>query len=627
MPETSSKSYVTSLDGLRALAVLFVLAYHLKLPHITGGLSGVTVFFVLSGYLITALLLAEFEKKGTIDLPHFWLRRVKRLFPAIVLVIFTSACVFTIFNHELLSKMRPDILSSLLFFNNWHQIFSNVSYFDALGSPSPLTTFWSLAIEEQFYLIWPPLLLILLKARVDKRFIAGFVGILAFISVVLMFVKFDPAADPSRVYYGTDTRAFSLLIGALLAFGWPCKGLGASEDANLTYDQRFILNIAGIVSLVALVLLLIFTNGFSPFLYRGGMFLITLLTAVVIANIVHPCSLLASFFSLPALSWVGTRSYGIYLWHYPILLFMIPRNIANDAPIWLILLFLVVTFGISELSYRFVENPIRKGGFLNFISKFDRPQFGACAAVFLVAIGGIIFVPQTSIVGTKEALQQLSEQSQSGKPAAQGENSEDDKPEPEYAPYSVLLIGDSVSLMSMDTFNAAFPGGHMDSSVSRWVAEAPGIIDYYKKLSLVGDVVVISLGTNGPVTDDQFDDIMNTLTTSTRVFFVNTRDGQDWQDSCNASIADGCQRWQNAHLVDWYSVSANYPDIFEPDGTHIRYDGAHVYTDLIKSTIEANGGLPQEPTAEEIQERNAKLSGGQETQEENHEEEDKEGSQ
>ena len=135
MPETSNKSYVTSLDGLLALAVLFVLAYHLKLPPITGGLSGVTVFFVLSGYLITALLLAEFEKKGTIDLPHFWLRRVKRLFPAIVFVIFTSACVFTIFNHELLSKMRPDMLSSLLFFNNWHQIFSNVSYFDALGSP------------------------------------------------------------------------------------------------------------------------------------------------------------------------------------------------------------------------------------------------------------------------------------------------------------------------------------------------------------------------------------------------------------------------------------------------------------------------------------------------------------
>ena len=339
MNKLQSKKYVTSLDGLRALAVLFVLAYHLKLPFCSGGLSGVTVFFVLSGYLITSLLLAEFEKTGTVDLPHFWLRRIKRLFPAIILVIVTSLFVYTFFNHELLSKMRPDILSSLFFFNNWHQIFSNVSYFDALGSPSPLTTFWSLAIEEQFYAVWPVFLLILMKAKVGKKAMAAITAILAVASAMLMFVMFDPAADPSRVYYGTDTRAFSLLVGALLAFGWPCKRLGGKRDAPLSTNMRIALNLAGIACLASLVTMLMFTDGYSPFLYRGGMLAITLLTAVVIANIVHPCSILANLFSLPALTWVGKRSYGIYLWHYPILLLMIPRNLATNTPIWLILLF------------------------------------------------------------------------------------------------------------------------------------------------------------------------------------------------------------------------------------------------------------------------------------------------
>ncbi len=609
MREKKARKYVTSLDGLRALAVLFVLAYHLKLPYCVGGLSGVTVFFVLSGYLITALLLAEFDKKDTIDLPHFWLRRIKRLFPCIILVILSSTVVFTFFNHELLTKMRPDIVSSLFFFNNWHQIFSNISYFDGLGSPSPLTTFWSLAIEEQFYLIWPPVLLLLLKLRVDKRVIAGIVGVLAFVSVTLMFAMFDPTGDPSRVYYGTDTRAFSILIGALLAFGWPCKALGAKSDPLLTQKECLILNLSGIGCLICLILMLIFADGFSPFLYRGGMLLITLLTAVVIANITHPASVLADLFSLPPLRWVGTRSYGIYLWHYPILLFMIPRSIASHPPVWLILLFFVVTFGISELSYRFVENPIRKGSFTEIVGNLSRPQLLSFAGVFLVAICGVIFVPQTNSVQSVDTLKQLSEQSQNDKPALSSDSVPDSVQEkPYYEPYSVLLIGDSVSLMAMDSFNETFPGGHMDSSVSRWVAEAPGIVDHYKSLSLVGDVVVIALGTNGPVTDDQFDDIMNVVPKETRCFFVNTRDTQDWMASCNASIASGCERWKNAYLIDWYSYSANLSDVFEPDGTHLRYDGAPEYTQLIKTTIEQNGGLPKEPTAEEIEDRDKKLN-------------------
>ena len=659
------KGYVSSLDGLRALAVLFVLAYHMKVPFVSGGLSGVTVFFVLSGFLITSLLLVEFSNKKTIDLPHFWLRRVKRLFPAIVLVIFTSAAVFTVFNHELLTKMRPDILSSLLFFNNWHQIFQNISYFDALGAPSPLTTFWSLAIEEQFYLIWPPVLLLLLTLKFDKKFIMGLVGAVACTSAVLMFVLFDPAGDPSRVYYGTDTRCFSLLIGALLAFVWPVKGLGFKQDVQLSETNRIKLNVAGIVSFCGLVLLLTFTNGFSPFLYRGGMILISILTAVLIANIVHPCSILTPIFSNPVCSWIGTRSYGIYLWHYPILLLLIPRNIADNAPVWLLIVFLAVTFIVSELSYRFVENPIRKGAIGRIWKSIFYPEETTCgssrararsrqhartragstyayasggvggvyasglafaaspmqriksfflnhaipsvatALVILVALGGIIFVPATSGVSTADTLKQLSEQSQEATPAAQAPPAET----PEYKPYSVLLIGDSVSLMANDSFMEAFPGGHLDSAVSRYVSEVPGLYDYYDGYKLVGDVVVFAVGTNGPMSDSDFDNIMEKVGKDKRAFFVNTKSPRDWVSSCNASIASGCNRYDNAYLIDWYSYSINKSDLFDGDGTHLKYDMAPQYTQLIVDSITANGGLPEEPTADEIEERNEKLSG------------------
>ena len=209
--------YIPALDGLRTLAVVAVVLYHLNLTWAQGGLLGVTIFFVLSGYLITRLLLNEVAKTGRIDLKSFWIRRIRRLVPAVVTVVVVTCALCTIFNHVMLTKMRPDILPSLLFFNNWWQIAQNVSYFNALGDPSPLTHFWSLAIEEQFYLIWPPLLFAMVSMHVSKPNTRRVVLGLAAVSAIAMMVLYNPAADPSRVYYGTDTRVFSLL----LVPGWP----------------------------------------------------------------------------------------------------------------------------------------------------------------------------------------------------------------------------------------------------------------------------------------------------------------------------------------------------------------------------------------------------------------------
>lgn len=408
-PARPKSRYIPALDGLRTLAVVAVVLYHLNLTWAQGGLLGVTIFFVLSGYLITRLLLNEVAKTGRIDLKSFWIRRIRRLVPAVVTVVFVTCALCTIFNHVMLTKMRPDILPSLLFFNNWWQIAQNVSYFNALGDPSPLTHFWSLAIEEQFYLIWPPLLFAMVSMHVSKPNTRRVVLGLAAVSALAMMVLYNPAADPSRVYYGTDTRVFSLLLGAWMAFipdrdlapvrlarrlglnrlagaakhgknaeGKP--GEKADESAETAPAQpsalvRFwsspaSIDVLGVVGLVGLAAMVALTNGYTAFQYRGGTLLCSILTLMVIAACVQPQGMVARALSAEPLVWVGKRSYSIYLWHYPLLLLMNPVANINDTPWWQYILQVLLVVAVAECSYRFIETPFRKGAFGRTVSEF-----------------------------------------------------------------------------------------------------------------------------------------------------------------------------------------------------------------------------------------------------------------
>ena len=354
--------YVPALDGLRAFAVLAVIAYHMGLGWAPGGLMGVTVFFVISGYLINGLLVAERDQTGTISLTSFWLRRVRRLFPAIFLSVVGTAALCTVFDHTLLDKMRPDILPSLLFYNNWWQIFRDISYFEAAGNPSPLTHFWSLSIEEQFYVMWPLLLLLMYRLGAKKQTMSRVVLVLAAASAVAMAVLYDPQGDPSRIYYGTDTRAMSLLVGVWLAFMWPSAAFGDEPSVDSRNASTWIgFNAAGVASLAGLVAIVVLTNGFSAFPYRGGILLTSVLSAVLIAVLAVPKTWVARFFALSPLVWIGKRSYGMYLWHFPILLLTTDVNSTTGTPWWMHIVQLVLIFVVAELSFRFVEDPIRKG--------------------------------------------------------------------------------------------------------------------------------------------------------------------------------------------------------------------------------------------------------------------------
>lgn len=575
---------------MRALAVLAVIAYHMQFSWAPGGLLGVTVFFVLSGYLITGLLLRERSKTGTISLTGFWIRRVRRIIPAVVFAVVGTAALCTIFNHVLLTKMRPDVLPTLFFFNNWWQIIHNVSYFEALGQPSPLTHFWSLSIEEQFYLIWPVLLLVTMKLGVRKTTMRRATLVLAIISAVEMALLFDPHGDPSRVYYGTDTRAFSLLIGSYLAFVWPFHKLTPRATATMAPAALLMINIIGIAAIVGIIMMIGLTNGFDAFTYRGGLALCSVLTALAIASLVHPASLAGKFFQLPPFVWVGKCSYSMYLWHYPLILLMTPSGMAANAPWWLRLIQLVVIFAVSAFSYYVVENPIRHGAIGSLLADLSQRaytlgdwlrrhliQIGASIALVGVAVGGLIFVPDTMAATNLDALQ--TEQT----PHLTTTNADID-------PYDILIIGDSVTaqLNYFEVFPELFPYGHNDSETSRDLTAARDLYRSYYKEGAVGDVVVIGLGTNGNVSDELLDELMAEIGSEKHVWFINARNNFDTLNQINATIKACTERYDNAELIDWYSVSSKLPaEDFQEDGTHPLDHGVEVYGDMIYDAVKS----------------------------------------
>ena len=611
-PALKSKSqsrYLPSVDGLRALAVLAVLAYHLNLPFAKGGLVGVTVFFVISGYLITGILYAELCERHTIDLPRFWFRRIRRLFPAIVLVITITAIAAWFVNDALLYKLKNDLFPAIFWFTNWWYIFHQQSYFDAIASPSPVLHFWSLSIEEQFYLIWPLVLIVLYQLGAERASLRRICLGLSAASAIAMIAMYDPASDPSRIYYGTDTRAFSLLIGAYLSLLWPAFNKIFEVECNMmSLKKQAILTVAGIVSLAGILLLAGIVPGTSAFWYRGGLVLASVLSAVLIVAITIPKSPLENLFSTKPLVWIGTRSYGIYLWHYPLLLLMNQNNSGATNVIQMVGEVALI-FAVSELSFRFVENPIRQGA----IGKIYRTwragklkgllgreaKIAASVSLSIILLSGVaLYTVQNSnqgrgllssadieagtsegtvLDGTTEGTvleEQASETTQSAETEIEYEGAK----EP-------LLIGDSVPLGLVDLFHQAYSGGLLDACGNRQISMGQTVFDYYKDRGEAGKNIIIALGTNGSFTTEQLENFISDIGDSRNIFLITIRTNTLSQSATNQIINDVAERHSNVTIIDWASASNGHDDWVGDDGIHLTNAGRKAYMQLITDIV------------------------------------------
>ncbi len=404
--DSSLLSHLTGLDGLRAIAVLAVLAYHAGFDPAQGGFLGVEIFFVISGYLITALLLAEHRRSGRIDPIRFWFRRARRLLPALFFLLVATLAVAVVAVPEEIGRLRTDALAAVAYVTNWHLIAGDRSYFETVGRPSLFMHLWSLAIEEQFYLLWPLALGVLLICGRRAALMLTLAGAIA--SAVWMAVLFNPGTDPSRLYYGTDTRLTGLLLGAALAFVWvPVVTAGPIGSAipRLWTSRRVgrLVDGIGMLGLVGLAGFIVGADAFAPFLYRGGLALVAVLTAAVIAAAVHPRGRLGRLLDRGPMRWIGTRSYGIYLWHWPVFTLTRPDLDVNLDPIPLLIVRLGLTALLAELSFRLVEAPIRRGALGRaWRSATDRQRGGVRSARGWVAptLAGAAAVVLSVVLGS-----------------------------------------------------------------------------------------------------------------------------------------------------------------------------------------------------------------------------------
>ena len=609
------RRYITGLDGIRAIAVIMVLSYHLKLSLFKSGFLGVTVFFVLSGYLITGILISEVEEEGTIDLKNFWLRRIRRLVPAVmsmaVVIIFVSAVV----NRVIFTKGCKDFLASVLGFNNWWQIFNKVSYFEAAGVPSPFTHCWSLAIETQFYLIYPLILLgiyKLAKSRGEGRakrglLFAGVTLLLALISVILMIVLFDPQQDASRVYYGTDTRAFSLLFGALLAILWEYRMVPRRLSASVNM-------VLGSVSFAALLVMTIAINGSSNFWYRGGQFVGTILTVLMVYAVSGRKTWLSRFLSNPVLKWIGDRSYSIYLWHYPIIL-LISKGI--KASWWITLIEIVLSVVLAELSYRFIETPIRHGiigEYLNILRSRPRSRqekkrqvqvarrsLKIMAGTFVLTVSLIlcmVFVPKKNALDTLQKREAKAEETgkmteeQLAKQKAKGSESDDtictaDLTDDEILEgLNLLLIGDSIAVDVTDDFYEIFPNSVSDTKIGRITSLGKQVLDsYIDEKKWEGEGVIFASLSNSPI-NGELEDIREKIGKDMPLFLTTVRIPHDtFEDESNSKIKKFVEENEHTYLIDWYAASEGHDEYFDADDTHLLSAGAKAYAKCIKETV------------------------------------------
>ncbi|MDB1653653.1 acyltransferase family protein [Enterococcus durans] len=600
--------YITGFDGIRSLAVVGVILYHLLPTSMKGGYLGVPIFFVVSGYLITDLLRQEWEQNGKINIWQFYVRRMKRLYPGLAFLLITASAYITLFQRGLLNNLRGVVVSSLLYVNNWWQINNGLSYFDRFANESPFTHIWSLAVEAQNYLIWPVIFVLLMVFVRKRKWIFYTVLGTSVLSAILMMILYTPGGDPTRVYYGTDTRLFSIWMGSALAFVWPSTRL----KKNIPKQAKRVLNLAGLISLLALILFFFFLDDHYSFVYYGGMFLVSIFCVILVAVTAHPGASLDRWLTNPVFTWIGKRSYGIYLYQFPVMIFYEAKvsDIADHVLIHTVIEISLILI-ISELSYRYIERPLArfdysrtlqvvKGWFKTPIISKQKPWLIPATLVVIVALVGFVTAPKDSVTADQKQLQakiaeskKLAEESQ--KDSEKNDGTVDQAILDKYEltveqgkkaqKLQLTAFGDSVMLDAATDLKEVYPHVVVDGDVGRQLYASEPYIEELKKQNLLKDTVLIGLGTNGAFTEAQFDTIMSALG-DRKVYWVNVRvPTKRWQNDVNAMLADMAKKYDNLTLIDWYDYSNGHSDWFYDDQVHPNPEGMKHYIHLVSETL------------------------------------------
>src|ERR1700760_3603507 len=614
-PKDSHFPYMPGIDAMRALAVLAVFGYHAGLGWLPGGFLGVDVFFVISGYLITSLLLREFRGSGRLQVGRFWLRRARRLLPAVGVLIAVAMIVSAIASPDEIGRIRGDALASLFYFANWHFIFDHTSYFEQFGRPSLFTHLWSLSVEEQFYLFWPlvfaPGLNLFGRGRLRLGVLAG-----AIASVVLAWILFDPGHDASRIYYGTDTHAIGLLAGVALALIWSPVELRTHKSFGPLVGP--ILDALGVVALGYLILSFVHVHDYDLALWHGGYAWIAIATALLLAALAHPAARLGNIIGRPALLWLGLRSYSFYLWHWPVLVMTRPGVDIGLPRGILIPLQLIACLILADLSYRFVELPFNGKAKLPRMPdrwlRVARPALilGVLAVILVVGWSGIVKTgntrPELAAASTKTSAHVSAKlpEVKADPPASEGPNAggkagatkEAGEPQKELRPSKhwprIVMLGDSVMIGAEDDLEKRLgPGFSMDAKVGRQADEFIAIIEKIKKGGHHPQAMVIQWGNNGPLYSEDMEALRKATTNVGQLFLISDHAPVSWQDESNHAIREACEDWHHTTEIPWAKAAEEGGEGLFWDGIHLTPKGAGVYARLVSQVLHEKIAFPK----------------------------------
>lgn len=637
-----SKQRNQSLEGLRALAIIAIVVYHADPNWLPGGFVGVTVFFVLTGYLTTLSVARRLAGKGGFGYAAYVKERAARLWPTMLAVFAATAVLAWTVAPALLPKLKADAAPALLFVQNIHYIVRQVSYFDAAGQPSPLTHFWYVGVVMQFYLVWPLVLAATWRRGTTRRRLCAGTLALMVASAVAMAALFDPAQGTSRIYYGLDTRACELLAGSLAALATMGAGLdakttlmpkalqkrlaGAMGAAGAKGDEKrpasgastYAYDLIGVACLAGLVAFAFCADGYSAFAYRGGIAAMAVLSALLVGVICrHQPTILARVLAARPLAALGRRSFAIYLWHYPLLLVMNPATRTTELPAWGWALEVVAILGVSGLSWRLLERPGAPTLALNARGRklaVGPRQVAALAGVACAA--AVLALPVGPIEGQRPQTDGLSpeerkaaaEAAAAAREAAKSQTFDisgtyfvgtsfadavDSINATNYQVDSqtgatdaaVVLIGDSVPEDASSEFYEIFPNGYMDAKIGRQLTAGVEAYRATQEAGHEGDIVVWSLADNGYVTEEQVKGLVEAVDPAKKVYLVTCRCPEPWQDTNNQVLHTVADQYDNVGIIDWFAESEGHDEYFWNDGTHVRPEGADAYVMMLRRAV------------------------------------------